>query len=153
MQRKSHLQQTTPSQFITQKLRSLWKLSRFPKNGKARGERANSPAAFRSSEAFFSPVETAARKGLQRPIFTLRHGRDAGHRSAHQPPNSDLMKLLPTLLVLTTVSLAAVNAVDTSEVVNAPTFGAAKEGSTAKGKPIFNGTDLTGWMAWRDSGV
>ena len=55
------------------------------------------------------------------------------------------MKLLPTLLVLTTVSLAVVNAVDTSEVVNAPTFGAAKEGSTAKGKPIFNGTDLAGW--------
>ena len=55
------------------------------------------------------------------------------------------MKLLPTLLILTTVSLAVVNAIDTSEVVNAPTFGAAKEGSTAKGKPIFNGTDLAGW--------
>ena len=55
------------------------------------------------------------------------------------------MKLLPTLLVLTVASLAAVKAIDTSEVVNAPTFGAAKEGAAVKGKPIFNGTDLTGW--------
>ena len=55
------------------------------------------------------------------------------------------MKLLPTLLVLTTVSLAVVNAVDTSEVVNAPTFGSGKEGATVKGTPIFNGKDLTGW--------
>lgn len=55
------------------------------------------------------------------------------------------MKLLPTLLILTTVSLAAVHAVDTSEVVNAPTFGSGKEGAAVKGKPIFNGKDLTGW--------
>ena len=55
------------------------------------------------------------------------------------------MKLLPTLLALTAISLAAARAVDTSEVINAPTFGAAKEGATAKGKPIFNGKDLTGW--------
>ena len=55
------------------------------------------------------------------------------------------MKLLPTLLVITTVSLAIAHAVDTSEVVNAPTFGTAKEGAAAKGKPIFNGKDLTGW--------
>ncbi len=55
------------------------------------------------------------------------------------------MKLLPALLVLTTVSLAVVNAVDTSEVVNAPTFGSGKEGAAVKGTPIFNGKDLTGW--------
>ena len=55
------------------------------------------------------------------------------------------MKLLSTILALTTASLFTVRAVDTSEVVNAPTFGAAKEGVVGKGKPIFNGKDLTGW--------
>ena len=55
------------------------------------------------------------------------------------------MKLIPTLIALTTISLAAARAVDTSEVVNAPTFGAAKEGAASAGKPIFNGKDLTGW--------
>ena len=55
------------------------------------------------------------------------------------------MKLLSTLIALTTVSLAALHAVDTTEVINAPTFGAGKEGAVAKGKPIFNGKDLTGW--------
>ena len=55
------------------------------------------------------------------------------------------MKILPTLLALTALSLAAARAVDTSEVINAPTFGSAKEGANAKGKPIFNGKDLTGW--------
>ncbi|MEO7318668.1 MAG: DUF1080 domain-containing protein [Chthoniobacteraceae bacterium] len=55
------------------------------------------------------------------------------------------MKLLSTLITLTTVSLAVSHAVDTSEVINAPTFGAGKEGAAAKGKPIFNGKDLTGW--------
>ena len=55
------------------------------------------------------------------------------------------MKLIPTLIVLSTISLAAARAVDTSEVINAPTFGAAKEGAAGTGKPIFNGKDLTGW--------
>ncbi len=55
------------------------------------------------------------------------------------------MKSLPTLLALFTIGLASAPAVDTSEVINAPTFGSAKEGATAKGKPIFNGKDLTGW--------
>lgn len=55
------------------------------------------------------------------------------------------MKFLPSLISIATLSLAAAHAVDTSEVVNAPTFGAAKEVSVAKGKPIFNGKDLTGW--------
>ena len=55
------------------------------------------------------------------------------------------MKLIPTLTVLATLSLAVAYAVDTSEVVNAPTFGSAKEGSTTAGKPIFNGKDLSGW--------
>ena len=55
------------------------------------------------------------------------------------------MKLLSTLIAFTTVSLAIASAVDTSEVINAPKFGTAKEGSTAKGKPIFNGKDLAGW--------
>lgn len=55
------------------------------------------------------------------------------------------MKPLTHLLVAATLSLAVAHAVDTSEVVNAPTFGSAKEGAAAKGKPIFNGKDLTGW--------
>ncbi len=55
------------------------------------------------------------------------------------------MKLIPTLIALTSLSLAAARAVDTSEVVNAPTFGSEKEGAASKGKPIFNGKDLTGW--------
>ena len=55
------------------------------------------------------------------------------------------MKLLPTIIAITSFGIVAANAVDTSEVVNAPTFGSAKEGAAAKGKPIFNGTDLTGW--------
>ena len=55
------------------------------------------------------------------------------------------MKSLPTLLALLTIGLASAPAVDTSEVINAPTFGSAKEGAVAKGKPIFNGKDLTGW--------
>ena len=55
------------------------------------------------------------------------------------------MKILSTLIAFTAVSLAIASAVDTSEVINAPKFGTAKEGSTAKGKPIFNGKDLTGW--------
>ena len=55
------------------------------------------------------------------------------------------MKFLATLIAFTTVSLAVASAVDTSEVINAPKFGTGKEGSTAKGKPIFNGKDLTGW--------
>ena len=55
------------------------------------------------------------------------------------------MKHIPTLIALATLSLAAARAVDTSEIVNAPTFGSDKEGATSKGKPIFNGKDLTGW--------
>ena len=49
------------------------------------------------------------------------------------------MKLLPSLLALLSVSLAA-QAVDTTEILNKPSFGAAPEVKT-----IFNGKDLTGW--------
>jgi Domain of Unknown Function (DUF1080) len=55
------------------------------------------------------------------------------------------MKLLSTFLALSTISLTVAQAVDTSEVINAPTFGSTKEGATAKGVTIFNGKDLTGW--------
>src|SRR5678816_2868097 len=54
------------------------------------------------------------------------------------------MKPLP-ILAFTLLSFAAARAVDTSEVVNAPTFGSAKEGAAGKTVPLFNGKDLTGW--------
>ena len=81
---------------------------------------------------------------LHRGKFPLIGNTRAGYpvRTLHRNP---IMKFIPPLIALTTLSLAAARAVDTSEVVNAPTFGSQKEGSTSKGKPIFNGTDLTGW--------
>jgi len=48
------------------------------------------------------------------------------------------MKLLPIFLALTLASFTA-HAVETEEVVNAPTD------DDSQGKPIFNGKDLTGW--------
>jgi len=48
------------------------------------------------------------------------------------------MKLLSTLFLLTFASFSAY-AVETEEVVNAPTD------DDSQGKPIFNGKDLTGW--------
>ena len=55
------------------------------------------------------------------------------------------MKLLTTIFALSVISLTVAQAVDTSEVINAPTFGSAKEGAATKGTTIFNGKDLTGW--------
>jgi hypothetical protein len=55
------------------------------------------------------------------------------------------MKQLP-ILAFTLLSFAAARAVDTSEVINAPTFGSAKEGAGGgKSVQLFNGKDLTGW--------
>jgi len=54
------------------------------------------------------------------------------------------MKLLPSLLILLTVGVAA-QAVDTTEVLNKPDFGGAPDASAIKRKSIFNGKDLKGW--------
>lgn len=56
------------------------------------------------------------------------------------------MKLLPTILALAALSLTAALAVDTTEVLNGPTDDqSATAAPVNKGKPIFNGKDLTGW--------
>jgi len=54
------------------------------------------------------------------------------------------MKLLPSLLALAAISLTAAHAVDTTEVLNGPAD-AVPTAPVIKGKPIFNGKDLTGW--------
>lgn len=56
------------------------------------------------------------------------------------------MKLLPTLLAIATASLTVAWAVDTTEILNGPADEQTPPPSPAsKGKPIFNGKDLTGW--------
>jgi len=56
------------------------------------------------------------------------------------------MKLLPVLLAITALSCTAVRAVDTTEILNGPTDEQpANAAPVVKGKPIFNGKDLTGW--------
>ncbi|MCE9610503.1 MAG: DUF1080 domain-containing protein [Chthoniobacter sp.] len=56
------------------------------------------------------------------------------------------MKLLPTLLAISALSCTAVQAVDTTEILNGPTDEQPTSAApVAKGKPIFNGKDLTGW--------
>ena len=54
------------------------------------------------------------------------------------------MKLLPALFVLASISVA--QAVDTTEILNGPADEQpAVVAPVVKGKPIFNGKDLTGW--------
>ncbi len=56
------------------------------------------------------------------------------------------MKLLPILIALATVSFTAAQAVDTTEILNGPADEETPAPTpTVKGKPIFNGKDLTGW--------
>jgi len=55
------------------------------------------------------------------------------------------MKLLPTLLALASISLTAAQAVDTVEILNGPADNQGPAAAVNKGKPIFNGKDLTGW--------
>jgi Domain of Unknown Function (DUF1080) len=55
------------------------------------------------------------------------------------------MKLLPTILALAALSLTAAQAVDTVEILNGPADEQTAAAPVNKGKPIFNGKDLTGW--------
>ena len=54
------------------------------------------------------------------------------------------MSILPRNKVTDAVGVA-VQAVDTTEVLNKPDFGGAPDASAIKRKAIFNGKDLKGW--------